>query len=123
MSRTGIFSLRSRSAVPPVEIISTPCFSSARANLATPALSETEMSARVIFIKKITADYADNTDRTMDGRRFFVSKSIRLDPRYQRFRISAINDHVLRRRIQHRTATDRFAKRFAEMAEAGITDF
>ena len=52
ISRTGIFSLRSNSAVPPVEMISTPCFSSARAKDATPALSETEMSARVIFIAR-----------------------------------------------------------------------
>src|SRR5205807_8549294 len=49
ISRTGTPSLRNSSAVPPVEIISTPCFSSARAKEAIPFLFETEMRARVIF--------------------------------------------------------------------------
>src|SRR5438477_3639871 len=41
-------SVRSSSAVPPVERISTPSWSSARAKAATPVLSETLMSARLI---------------------------------------------------------------------------
>src|SRR6478736_1982240 len=35
----------------------------------------------------------------------------------------AIENYVLRRWIQHRAAADGFAKCFAEMTQAGITDF
>src|SRR5204863_6996089 len=36
---------------------------------------------------------------------------------------SAVEDDVLRRRIQHRTTTDSLAKGFAEMAQTQISDF
>ena len=36
---------------------------------------------------------------------------------------SAIENHVLRHRIENGTATDRFAERFAEMAQTGVADF
>src|ERR1051326_4025357 len=99
MSRTGIFSLRNNSAVPPVEMMSTPCRSSSRANLAMPLLSETEMSAREIFIREARSTIAERSLR------------------------SVVDNHVLCRRIQHRTATNRFAKCFAEMAETRVANF
>jgi hypothetical protein len=40
------------SAVPPVEMMSTPCRSSSRAKAAMPVLSETEISARRIFMAR-----------------------------------------------------------------------
>src|SRR5438067_11575489 len=116
MSRPGIFSFRNRSAVPPVEIMSTPCRSSVRANLAIPLLSETEMRAREIFIG-VTECWSVGVMKL--GRTFLHYSPT---PLLQR-RWVAIENHVLRRWIQHRTAADRFAKCFAELAEAGITDF
>ena len=53
ISRTGILSLFNMSAVPPVEMMFTPCRSSSRAKAAMPVLSETEMSARQIFTGKL----------------------------------------------------------------------
>ena len=47
----GMFSFLRRAAVPPVEMISTPIAASSRANSTRPVLSETEIRARLIFMK------------------------------------------------------------------------
>src|SRR4051794_38410380 len=98
MSRTGTPSLRSSSEVPPVEMISTPCFSRARANSATPVLSETEMSARLIFMeRKLLAA------RGPDG-----TKDLRGDPAHAQLPShrsrSALEHDVLRHRVERRAA-------------------
>src|SRR6266700_2761122 len=36
---------------------------------------------------------------------------------------SAIQNHILGRRIKHRATTDRFAKCFAKVTQAGVSDF
>src|SRR5438270_1175873 len=108
MSRTGTPSLRKSSLVPPVEMISTPCFSRARAKSAMPDLSETEISARLIFMGEMSQESRNSNQFFL--RSCFPEKS-------------AINYDVLRHRVEHRAATDRLAERFAEMAQARITDF
>jgi hypothetical protein len=41
----------------------------------------------------------------------------------QRFNASTIKNNVLGRRIKHRAATDRFAKCFAKVTQARVTNF
>src|SRR5438105_1141388 len=37
--------------------------------------------------------------------------------------LSSLQNHILRGRIQHRAATDRFAECLTEMAQTGVADF
>src|SRR5438094_5800847 len=119
MSRTGIFSFLNSTAVPPVEMISTPCPSSARANAATPALLETEMSARRIFIRaerlERCAPFSPSCPLS-----HWRSKGLK---RTKRRNPSAVEENVLSDWIKHRAAADGFAKCFAEMTQARVADF
>src|SRR6185437_10100076 len=112
ISRTGTFSFLSKSAVPPVEIMSTPCPSSSRANAAIPVLSETEMRARVIFkaVKRLKVTKLKRR-RTLHALTF------------QRFNFLTVKNDILGRRIKHRATADCFAKFFTKMTQARVTDF
>src|SRR5690348_3405202 len=127
MSRTGIFSFRNSSAVPPVEIMSTPCASSARANAAMPVLSETEMRAREIFIRRNRMlRHSERSRGNPFPKRGAIPRASSSWPSSAQDDAdctSMIEDHILCRGIEHRTATNRLAKCLAEMAQARISDF
>src|SRR5438270_3900050 len=106
MSRTGTPSLRKSSLVPPVEMISTPCFSRARAKSAMPDLSETEISARLIFMGEMSQESRNSNQFFL--RSCFPEKS-------------AINYDVLRHRVEHRAAADRLGECFADIARARVS--
>src|SRR5205085_8515496 len=97
-------------------------------NAERPMKQTTRLSALAIGLRLITTaapktsiTKAKSQKRTGDIYRFRISDFglAALDAK----RNSARGDGVLRHRIKHRAAADRFAKRFAEMAQARVAYF